>query len=147
MTGQPRDEQRVMAVLAYHGAGFHGWQIQPEHRTVQGELRHICRKLLDLPIDWARNQDLRSPDGRRLEDWLDRSFQGRQFGFSRSYWPAYGGGLEGTRLQGEASRPNEPAWSRSLLGIGNSQYNMHPVTDGRRVFVNTGTVVGVAVGT
>ncbi len=29
---------RLALALAYHGAAFHGWQLQPEARTVQGEL-------------------------------------------------------------------------------------------------------------
>lgn len=37
---------RVRLDIAYHGARFHGWQIQPEHRTVQGVLRHELSRLL-----------------------------------------------------------------------------------------------------
>lgn len=88
----------------------------------------LCRKLLDLPI--------RNPNDR-----LEQEFTGQQYGYSSSFWPAYGGGLDGTRLQGDATRPDSLAWSRPLLGIGNIQYNMHAVTDGRKIFVNTGTVV------
>ncbi len=101
----------------------------------------LCRKLLDLPINWEKNRGLKAPDGASLEDWLERAFDRRFYGESRSYWPAYGGGLEGTRLQGDATRPDEMAWSRPLLGLGNIQYNMHAVTNGRKVFINTGTVV------
>lgn len=33
-------------VLAYDGSDFHGWQIQPRHRTVQGELTQALAKLV-----------------------------------------------------------------------------------------------------
>lgn len=36
--------------LAYHGAAFHGWQIQPNDRTVQGEVQDALRKFLHRDI-------------------------------------------------------------------------------------------------
>lgn len=41
---------RVRLDIAYHGARFHGWQIQPEHRTVQGVLRRELTRLLGRPV-------------------------------------------------------------------------------------------------
>ncbi len=38
---------RLRIDLAYRGRDYHGWQIQPRHRTVQGELRRQCSRLLD----------------------------------------------------------------------------------------------------
>lgn len=40
---------RVRIDLAYVGTGFHGWQVQPELRTVQGELAAMLARLLDRP--------------------------------------------------------------------------------------------------
>jgi len=36
--------------VAYDGAGFRGWQIQPGARTVQGVLKAACERLLDRPL-------------------------------------------------------------------------------------------------
>jgi tRNA pseudouridine38-40 synthase len=37
---------RLRIDLAYLGGPFHGWQIQPDLRTVQGEMRRTCSRLL-----------------------------------------------------------------------------------------------------
>ena len=34
--------------LSYDGSGFHGWQVQPELRTVQGELMRCLQRLIPL---------------------------------------------------------------------------------------------------
>ncbi len=44
------DPLRVRLDIAYQGGQFHGWQIQPEHRTVQGVLRHKLTRLLGYPV-------------------------------------------------------------------------------------------------
>ncbi len=41
---------RVRLDIAYHGTRFHGWQIQPELRTVQGVLRHEVTRLLGYRV-------------------------------------------------------------------------------------------------
>ena len=41
---------RTLLRLAYDGAPFCGWQIQPKHRTVQGDLDDALSTLLRQPI-------------------------------------------------------------------------------------------------
>jgi tRNA pseudouridine38-40 synthase len=38
---------------AYDGSGFYGWQIQPDRRTVQGELKFALERMLQQPIKIA----------------------------------------------------------------------------------------------
>lgn len=42
--------QRIRLDLAYHGAVFCGWQIQPQNNTVQGELEKALHKLYGCSI-------------------------------------------------------------------------------------------------
>jgi len=35
--------------LAYHGARFAGWAVQPGERTVQGELEAVLERILGAP--------------------------------------------------------------------------------------------------
>jgi len=44
-------EPRCFSIeVAYDGAAFAGWQIQPQRRTVQGELTELCARILDQPV-------------------------------------------------------------------------------------------------
>ncbi len=51
----PSPNRRVRAMVAYDGAGFSGFaaQLQPEVRTVAGEISAALRKVLGHPVDLA----------------------------------------------------------------------------------------------
>lgn len=39
------DEVRIRLTLHYDGSAFHGWQVQPEQRTVQGEIEAVLGRI------------------------------------------------------------------------------------------------------
>lgn len=41
-----RSQRRFRATVHYAGSGFHGWQVQPDERTVQGEVESSLAELL-----------------------------------------------------------------------------------------------------
>ena len=43
-------ERNILLTLEYDGSGFHGWQRQPEVRTVQGELERVLSHLCGMPV-------------------------------------------------------------------------------------------------
>src|SRR5215467_9440692 len=42
--------RNLKLTLAYDGSEFHGWQIQPELPTIQGELERTLAKLFNHPV-------------------------------------------------------------------------------------------------
>jgi tRNA pseudouridine38-40 synthase len=42
--------RNLKAILAYDGCGFHGWQVQPGRRTVQGAIEHTLATLEGAPV-------------------------------------------------------------------------------------------------
>lgn len=43
------DHHRIRLLLHYDGGGFAGWQLQPDQRTVQGEIEGVLERLLQEP--------------------------------------------------------------------------------------------------
>ncbi len=37
--------RRYRCTLAYDGTAYHGWQVQPQHRTIQGDCERVLREL------------------------------------------------------------------------------------------------------
>ena len=42
--------RNLKAVIAYEGTDFHGWQVQPGRRTIQGEIEHALSTLEGGPV-------------------------------------------------------------------------------------------------
>jgi tRNA pseudouridine38-40 synthase len=45
----PTSPVRLLFTVQYDGGGFHGWQLQPDRRTVQGVLEETISRLIDGP--------------------------------------------------------------------------------------------------
>ena len=43
-------ERNILLTIEYDGSGFHGWQRQPEARTVQGELERVLSRVCGVPV-------------------------------------------------------------------------------------------------
>lgn len=50
LAAQPQSTQRVALVIQYLGTRFHGWQRQPNQRTVQEEIETALRSVLNCPV-------------------------------------------------------------------------------------------------
>jgi tRNA pseudouridine38-40 synthase len=48
-TFRPVESRRIRITLQYDGSDFHGWQVQPGVRTVQGEVDRALSRLADRP--------------------------------------------------------------------------------------------------
>lgn len=42
--------RNLKLTLAYDGTRFHGWQVQPDRLTVQGEVERVLRQILNHPV-------------------------------------------------------------------------------------------------
>jgi tRNA pseudouridine38-40 synthase len=42
--------RNLKAVIAYEGTDFHGWQVQPGRRTIQGEIERVLQTLEGSPV-------------------------------------------------------------------------------------------------
>lgn len=45
MTSKPQATRRILLRVAYDGTNYHGWQVQPNAKTIEGELNHILTQL------------------------------------------------------------------------------------------------------
>ncbi len=45
MTGNPQATRRILLRVAYDGTNYHGWQVQPNAKTIEGELNRILTQL------------------------------------------------------------------------------------------------------
>jgi tRNA pseudouridine38-40 synthase len=50
MAAQSPSTQRIALVIQYLGTRFHGWQRQPNQRTVQEEIETVLRSVLNRPV-------------------------------------------------------------------------------------------------
>ena len=47
---EPPSTRRFCLTLHYDGGAFHGWQLQPTERSVQGELEEVLERLFTRPV-------------------------------------------------------------------------------------------------
>ena len=52
--------QNVLIKIEYDGTNFSGWQVQPDARTVQGEIEHVLKRRAERPQLSARQLEVLS---------------------------------------------------------------------------------------
>ena len=45
MTSKPHTTRRILLRVAYDGTNYHGWQVQPNAKTIEGELNRVLTQL------------------------------------------------------------------------------------------------------
>lgn len=45
MTSKPQTTRRILLRVAYDGTNYHGWQVQPNAKTIEGELNRVLTQL------------------------------------------------------------------------------------------------------
>ena len=45
MTSKPQATRRILLRVAYDGTNYHGWQVQPNAKTIEGELNRVLTQL------------------------------------------------------------------------------------------------------
>lgn len=45
------NKRNIKLTIAYDGYGYHGWQVQPNHKTIEGEIENALKKLTSQNID------------------------------------------------------------------------------------------------
>ena len=50
MTSKPQATRRILLRVAYDGTNYHGWQVQPNAKTIEGELNRILTQLIGEEI-------------------------------------------------------------------------------------------------
>ncbi|HHI78663.1 MAG TPA: hypothetical protein ENK02_01640, partial [Planctomycetes bacterium] len=102
----------------------------------------ICRKLLGLPLYWNKLPEAtyswkgdplpRAPLIQKIQEVPPLPQPGNP-------WPEFGGNSEGNRVPSPPVSPHSLFWERRIPTLGIYNWGIHPVSDGRRTLIATGT--------